>query len=195
LGQHYTREDVVDLLTTFAVRQPGDKVLDPASGAGSFARAAYVRKRDLGANHEDALASTWAFEVSAFAAELTTITLVTADSTEPAAYPRVVLRDFFDLRPGTVTELAIPGVPGPLTIPSVFDAAIGNPPYVSYRHQTNQSRVLNALATAPTDIRLPRFSGKSDEYVWFVVHATSFLQKGGRLAFVVLPGITGYEPS
>jgi hypothetical protein len=185
LGQHYTREDVVDLLTTFAIREAGDVVMDPASGGGSFSRAAYRRKRMLGEAHESALATTWAFEISAFAAELTTISLATVETAEPAAYPRVLLMDFFDTRPGLRTELEIPGISGTLSIPGEFDAVIGNPPYISYRHQHNQAKVLNALATAPETVAFPRFSGKSDEYVFFIAHATSFIKPGGRLSFVV----------
>lgn len=189
LGQHYTREDVVDLLVAFAVRDPGDLVLDPASGGGSFIRRAYARKRDLGESHGSALATTWATEITAFAAELSTITLATADTHEPAAYPRVLLRDFFELRPGLETDLEIPGITGKLQVPTAFDALVGNPPYISYRHQTNQAQVLNALAAAPQEIHLPKFSGKSDEYVWFLAHATTFMRDGGRLAFVVSSGV------
>lgn len=185
LGQFYTREDVVDLLVTYAIREPADHVLDPAAGGGSFLRSAYHRKRALGDTHEDALAALWGFEITAFAAELSTITLATSDTHEPAAYPRVLLRDFFDARPGAITDLAIPGLPGRLGIPRQFDAVVGNPPYISYRRQTNQPKVLNALATLPRDIALPKFSGKSDAYVWFIVHATQFLRDGGRLAFVL----------
>lgn len=189
LGQHYTREDVVDLLTTFAVRKPGDLVLDPASGGGSFAISAYRRKRLLGDDHEQALGETWAFEITAGAAELTTISLVTADTREPAAYPRVLLRDFFKVTPGMKTELQIPGDPHPLRVPKEFDAVVGNPPYISYRRQTNQKAVAAALTKASAVLPMPFFSGKSDEYVWFIVHATRFLRHGGRLAFVVSAAI------
>jgi hypothetical protein len=185
LGQFYTREDVVDILVTFAVQNPTDIVLDPAAGGGSFLRSVYTRKRELGDTHENALGGIWGFEITAFAAELSTITLATSDTREPAAYPRVILRDFFDTRPGLLTDLEIPGIAGKLRIPSEFDAVVGNPPYISYRHQTNQAKVLNALAILPHEIALPQFSGKSDAYVWFLVHATQFLRNGGRLAFVV----------
>src|SRR6202022_4220075 len=69
LGQFYTPEDVVDVLTTFAIRDPNDLVLDPATGGGSFLRSAYARKRDFGANHARALADIWGCEITAFAAE------------------------------------------------------------------------------------------------------------------------------
>jgi hypothetical protein len=188
LGQFYTPEDVVDVLTAFAIRDPNDLVLDPATGGGSFLRSAYARKRDFGANHERSLADIWGCEITAFAAELSTVTLATSDTHEAAAYPRVLLRDFFELRPGLETPLEIPGVLGRLTVPLAFDAVIGNPPYISYRHITNQDTIVNALAS-DTDLALPKFSGKSDAYLWFIVHATRFLRQGGRLAFVVSAGM------
>jgi hypothetical protein len=189
LGQHYTPEDVVDLLSTFAIRDPGDVVLDPSAGGGSFLRSAYTRKTLLGDTHEQALAETWGCEITAFAAELSTVSLATANTHEPAAYPRVVLRDFFELEPGLRTELQIPGVPGQLEVPEPFDAVIGNPPYISFRNQTNQDAVIRAINRRPRWMEIPAFSGKSDEYVWFVVHATRFLRDGGRLAFVVSSAI------
>jgi hypothetical protein len=189
LGQFYTPEDVVDVLSVFAIRNPGDLVLDPATGGGSFLRAAYRLKRDLGENHVSALGTIWGCEITAFAAELSTVTLATSDTHEPAAYPRMLLRDFFDLRPGLETELEIPGELGRLRVPAVFDAVIGNPPYISYRHLTNQDKIVNALATADKSIAMPKFSGKSDAYLWFIVHATQFLKNGGRLSFVVSSAI------
>lgn len=189
LGQFYTPEDVVDLLTAFAIRDPGDFVLDPATGGGSFLRSAYHRKRSLGESHSSALATIWGCEITAFAAELSTVSLATSDTHEPAAYPRILLRDFFDLRPGLETDLEIPGELGRLTIPKEFDAAIGNPPYISYRRLTNQTKILNALATSAEGIDMPKFTGKSDAYLWFIVHATQFLKNGGRLSFVVSSAI------
>ena len=160
LGQFYTPEDVVDILTTFAVRDPNDVILDPATGGESFLRSAYATKRSLGSTHERALADIWGCEITAFAAELSTVTLATGDTHQAAAYPRVLLKDFFELRPGLETALEIPGILGRLVVPQTFDAVIGNPPYISYRHITNQEAILNALAS-DTDLVLPKFSGKS----------------------------------
>ncbi|PND27631.1 hypothetical protein CN933_05755 [Sinorhizobium sp. M4_45] len=188
LGQFYTPEDVVDLLTAFGIRNPNDIVLDPATGGGSFLRSTYARKRAIGATHASALAEIWGCEVTAFAAELSTITLATADTHEAAAYPRVLLKDFFELRPGLETPLEIPGELGRLTVPNAFDAVVGNPPYISYRHIGNLNHIVNALVR-DENLVLPKFSGKSDAYLWFIVHATAFLRQGGRLAFVVSSGI------
>ena len=188
LGQFYTPEDVVDVLTAFAIRDPNDLVLDPATGGGSFLRSAYARKRAFGVTHERSLADIWGCEITAFAAELSTVTLATSDTHEAAAYPRVLLRDFFELRPGLETPLEIPGILGRLVVPEAFDAVIGNPPYISYRHIMNGTTILNALAS-DTELALPKFSGKSDAYLWFIVHATRFLKQSGRLAFVVSAGM------
>lgn len=184
LGQFYTREDVVDILTCYAVRNVADVVLDPAAGGGSFLRSAYDRLRALGATHEGTLQQIWGVELAAFAGELSTIALATADVREAAAYPRVILSDFFDVRPSEETDLKIPGE-GKVTVPEGFDAIIGNPPYISYRRQTNQEKILRALAASVSELRFPRFSGKSDSYIWFLAHATRFLKDGGRLGFVV----------
>lgn len=189
LGQFYTSEDVVDVLTTFGIRSGTDVVIDPASGGGSFLRSAYTRKRTLGSQHEEALSEVWGFEITAFAAELSTLSLSTVDTAAPATYPRVFLADFFDMSPGTQVEYEGQNGPEVLVIPGDADCVVGNPPYISYRHQQNQQKILNALATLPRDIALPRFTGKSDEYVWFLTHATRYLRDGGRLGFVVSSAI------
>ena len=189
LGQYYTREDVVDLLTTFAVREPSDIVLDPAAGGGSFLTAAYQRKRDLGEEHDNSLARVWGIERTAFAAELSTVSLAVADAKAAAAYPRVALADFFDIRPGHSVPLDIPDEEGLAIAPTNVDAVIGNPPYISYRRIDNQDKIVNALAAAPKEISLPRFSGKSDIFSYFIAHATTFLRDGGRLSFVVSSSI------
>jgi hypothetical protein len=91
--------------------------------------------------------------------------------------------------PDSKTELQIPGEPEQLRVPKAFDAVIGNPPYISYRRQTNQDAVASALRKMAPKLPMPYFSGKSDEFVWFIVHATRFLKIGGRLAFVVSSAI------
>ena len=44
-GQFYTSPDVVDLINAFCIRNPDDRVLDPACGGGTFLVRAYSRKR------------------------------------------------------------------------------------------------------------------------------------------------------
>ncbi len=60
LGKFYTPEDVVDVLTAFAIRDPNDLVLDPATGGGSFLRSAYARKRTSARTMSDRLLTSGA---------------------------------------------------------------------------------------------------------------------------------------
>jgi hypothetical protein len=46
-GQHYTNEDLVDVVNAFCIRKADDKVLDPTCGSGSFLVRAYQRKAAL----------------------------------------------------------------------------------------------------------------------------------------------------
>jgi hypothetical protein len=56
LGQYFTREDLVDIITAFCVRTPDAKVLDPTCGTGTFLLRAYDRKRTQGEhNHQHLL--------------------------------------------------------------------------------------------------------------------------------------------
>src|ERR1700730_8412237 len=75
--------------------------------------------------HERSLADIWGCEITAFAPELSTVTLATSDTHEPAAYPRVLPRDFFALRPGLETSLEIPGIPGRLCVPQTCGESVG----------------------------------------------------------------------
>lgn len=171
LGQYFTPSHVAALLAAFAIRAPEDLVMDPACGDGSLLLAALERKRALGASPQGCLDSLWGLELDPAAAQLSSLALAQAASLADSASPHVLLRDFFLVRPGQV--------------PAGFDALVGNPPFISYRRQSNQRHVSEALRALGQQLTLPRFSGKSDAYVWFIVHATQFLRPGGRLAFVL----------
>ncbi|HJX83881.1 MAG TPA: N-6 DNA methylase, partial [Candidatus Angelobacter sp.] len=46
-GQHYTDENLVDVVNAFCIRKGNDVVLDPACGSGGFLVRAYYRKEQL----------------------------------------------------------------------------------------------------------------------------------------------------
>jgi hypothetical protein len=46
-GQHFTGDDVVDLINAFCIRNANATVIDPACGSGSFLVRAYYRKKIL----------------------------------------------------------------------------------------------------------------------------------------------------
>jgi adenine-specific DNA-methyltransferase len=75
--------------------------------------------------------------------------------------------DFFSIRPGDIP---------------FFDAVIGNPPFIRYQAFNGSSRS-SALARAKeAGVHLPELYSS---WAPFLVHAASFLSKGGRLGMVV----------
>jgi hypothetical protein len=88
---------------------------------------------------------------------------------------------------------------GAFALPSQFDAIIGNPPYIRQELLgDDKSRIAKALklkarftgaqgamsGEADHAAHIPRWSGRSDIYVYFFAHAIAFLRPGGRLVFL-----------
>lgn len=90
-GQHYTSEDLVDVVNAFCLRHAGDTVLDPSCGSGSFLVRAYHRKAwlDQGRQHEDLLREIFGADIALFAAHLATLNLASRDIKLDENYPRI----------------------------------------------------------------------------------------------------------
>ena len=137
-GQFYTSQDVVDLINAFCIRNPHDRVLDPACGGGTFLVRAYYRKRALAGittdspdTHERLLDEIFGIDIGAFPAQLSTINLAVRHLSDQGNYPRVAKASFFEAQAG------IPLYDIPLTGDSTrnialenIDAVVGNPPYI-----------------------------------------------------------------
>ena len=187
MGVHYTPESVAEVIVAYAVQEPRDVVIDPACGAGTFVSLAYARKRHLGATHDVALSEIYGVEITEFAANLAALGLSLADPHAEAAYPRIVHRDFFQVRPGGPSGLVLPAV-GDVNLPQSVDAVIGNPPYVRFELRSDAERRDIGLALAQAHAagtQFPDFTGKADLYAFFIAHSHQFLREGGRLAFVL----------
>ena len=91
-GQHYTSEDLVDVVNAFCIRKAADIVLDPACGSGSFLVRAYHRKAHMNpsATHQDRIAQIYGSDISLFAAHLATLNLASRDINEEENYPRIM---------------------------------------------------------------------------------------------------------
>src|SRR5208337_3052486 len=129
-GQHYTGDDVVDLINAFCIRSADATVIDPACGSGSFLVRAYYRKRTLKPRkaHAELLSELFGCDIALYPAHLATLNLAAREINEEANYPRIARRDFFDVNPGE-PFCTIPPDRTEISLP-VFDAVVGNPPYV-----------------------------------------------------------------
>ncbi|HKV39573.1 MAG TPA: N-6 DNA methylase, partial [Blastocatellia bacterium] len=108
-GQHYTPETVARLLAAFAVRRGSDLVLDPSCGDGRLLKQVISLK---GGSQEEDGCGVFGIDRSAAAVQL---------GRETGA--AVVCADFFSVEPGANLSPSF-------TLPPLFDAIIGNPPYI-----------------------------------------------------------------
>jgi len=187
-GQHYTPREVARLLAAFAISSPGDLVLDPSCGDGRLLQEAVRFKQQLCKNRR----STKALSNQVFGVERSKSAVQAATSTGAC----ISMADFFDVDPGAPIKSTVKSLTGagqlsstPSSLPVEFDAIIGNPPYI-------RQEVIGSLGKRRIEARLerdreacpevfwPRWSGRSDIYVYFFAHSIRFLKKNGRLVFL-----------
>ena len=138
LGQYFTPENLVDLILAFCVRQRDDKVLDPTCGTGTFLLRSYNKKmRHLGlVDHKQLLPQIWGVDIAHFPAELATINLFRQDLTDYANFPRIIVTDFFDIKPGDAFDFPPPKADLSSGFTKIkepipqFDVAVGNFPFI-----------------------------------------------------------------
>jgi len=184
-GQHYTNPNIVDVINAFTIRSPNDVVLDPGCGSGTFLVRAYARKHWLnpGADHTQLLREIYGVDWSGFAVHLSALGLATQDLVQADNYPRVGRSDFFDIGPDKpFIALPLGKKETKVAIPHI-DAGIGNPPYI------RQEDILKTRKKAYQDLVTQEdptfgFSGRSDIYVYFWPHLTSFLKPDGRIGLL-----------
>lgn len=199
-GQHYTSEDIVDVINAFCIRKPCANVLDPACGSGSFLVRAYYRKHFLDKtleNHE-LIDGLYGCDVNPFPAHLTTLNLAARNITNQENYPRVVRKNFFTVDSKT-PFCEIPGVfrdnRGHRERKNVFlpelDAVVGNPPYVRQEHipKASETRIPDLskkyiYGRAEQSWPGMGLSKQSDLHIYFWPLAASFLVDGGWFGFL-----------
>jgi Eco57I restriction-modification methylase len=172
-GQHYTPREVARLLAAFAIRSPHDLVFDPSCGDGRLLAEAGRLKGQLAARSGllSLTGENFGVERSQSAAQL---------ARETGAC--VTVADFFDVEPGANASRTT-------SLPFEFDAIVGNPPYIRHEIQgTGDKRRIEACLARDRVVRhglfWPRWSGRSDIYVYFFAHSIRFLKIRGRLVFL-----------
>ncbi|MEW5947138.1 MAG: N-6 DNA methylase [bacterium] len=215
LGQYFTNENLVDLITAFCVQSKTDKVLDPTCGTGTFLIRAYDRLKNHGEkDHKKLLSQLWGVDIASFPAELATINLYRQNIEDYANFPRIISKDFFEVGLGDTFKFPPPKPTGGLDfmidekLPE-FDAIVGNFPYI--RQELVEKRIKgykNTLAKVlERDWRTDypdlfkdggiKLSGQADIYAYLFFHAAKHLKDGGRMGIVTsnawLDVAFGYE--
>jgi adenine-specific DNA-methyltransferase len=157
-GAFYTPTAIAEFLVGWAIRSGSDSVLEPSCGEAAFLTSAIGRLHSLSPVLErDQIVGV----------DIHPEALANADALMQASgvTAKLVVSDFFAFR----TE-------------RLFDAVVGNPPYVRYQSFAGASRVLAQEAALRQGVRV---AGLANSWAPFVVHAASFLKPAGRLALVL----------
>lgn len=217
LGQYFTKEELVDLINAFCIQTKDSKVIDPTSGTGTFLIRGYDRLKNLGEKSHNALLSNiWGFDVAHFPAELATINLYRQDISDYRNFPRVISKDFFDVKPGDSFKFPPPKATGgedfmiEEKLPA-FDAAVGNFPYIrqeliekrlkGYKEKIGRTLAQGWMKEYPELFDSKgnlKLSGQADIYAYLFFHTARFLKEdGGRMGIVTsnswLDVAYGYE--
>ncbi|AVD81212.1 hypothetical protein C4Q28_03055 [Pseudomonas sp. SWI6] len=164
LGAFYTPEELSQILTDWAIRSPTDLVLEPSFGGCGFLIAARRRLLALGANNPTEQIYGCDIDDGAFK--------FLAETLGPGKeYSNFLHKDFLEIRAQNEW-------------PVLFDATVGNPPYIPYQAISGSKRknlIENASAIGVS------LGGKSSLWAHFLFHAVSFVAPNGRMAWV-LPG-------
>ncbi|MFP3144912.1 MAG: N-6 DNA methylase, partial [Caldisphaera sp.] len=208
LGQFYTPPAVARLIVKWSVRNPEDKVLDPGCGSGTFLIEAYSRLCELKTGktisegrpskevHEAILNQLYGIDINPFPLQLTAMNLAMRNARNPSSNMNLVHQDFFTILPGqqvlapytTVTVKEVK--PRPIPIPKAFDAVVGNPPYTRWVEIPNKTQgmiIQSLLSQFPAyDLRPDPNRGREPGiYIYWIMHATRFLDEGGRLGMII----------
>ena len=156
-GAYYTDPVVAAFLVRWAMRSPTDRVLDPCFGEGVFLSAAVDRSIALGGT----AANIVGIELHRDACALTKRRL-----RGEAMTPSLLCTDFFHVKAAAT---------------GLFSAVVGNPPFIRYQRFSGEQRKVALRRAAEAGVSL---SALTSAWAPFLVHATTFLEPGGRLAVV-----------
>lgn len=165
-GGYYTSSAIADWLCAWAIRSPKDRVLEPSCGDGAFLEAATKRFSELGTS------------APAIARQLTGVEIVTGE----AEKARARLLDALALRASGVVNNSDFFSWWQATEQPVFDAVIGNPPFIRYQTFPEPHRSLAMALMVEQGLKPNRLT---NIWVPFVVAAVASLRVGGRLALVL----------
>lgn len=165
-GGYYTPRPLAEWLARWAIRSKAERVLEPSCGDGSFVLAAAKRLRELSATPAAIGRLLCGVELNRIEAEKARAKLV--DFLGAAAAGAVVHADFFNWRQKTASL--------------VYDAVLGNPPFIRYQNfpepaRTKAMELMGSVGLTPNKL--------TNIWVPFVVAATASLREGGRLGLVL----------
>lgn len=159
-GAFFTPDDVCSFIVHWAIRGKDDTVFEPACGEANFLVHAGKHLRSLGAQQETIGKQLFATEM------YEPFVKAAMDSlSNEGLSAHIETGNFFDTYPMPV-----------------YDAVIGNPPYIRYQHFSGNARAKSLAVALKYGVRL---SGLASSWAAFVIYASQFLKPEGRLGLVL----------
>ncbi|MDQ1265192.1 MAG: type restriction enzyme protein, partial [Bacteroidota bacterium] len=194
-GQHFTNTNEVDIICGFCINEKNHFILDSGCGAGTFLVRAYYFLKYFHPEykHQELLERLWGIDIAPFPAFLAMMNLSLLNIASDENYPAIIQKDFAEIKSTSRLKMINLDVTHELKIKSlnkkyksvkvpVFDSCIGNPPYI--RQEIIQNKKAWAeLARKEFDI--PKINRQSDLYVYYLMHTSAFLNRNGRLGYVI----------
>ncbi len=199
LGQYYTPPKIAETLASWAISNRSNdnlqRVLDPASGSGTFTVEAYQQLEELPSqpSHQEIVDQLVSIDINKFPLHLTALNVASQNISEKTDRIHTHNESFFNISPD-VDALFSSKVHADEDDREMgkFSAAIGNPPYIDQRqlypdkeHFRRHLKELGPDGSSPYYDGNKRFSKRCDAYIYFITHATQFLNNTGRLGYIV----------
>ncbi len=160
LGRYYTPDAIAEILVRWALDGKPGSLLDPSFGGCSFLEAGARVMEELG---------TKCGGKKVFGVDVDPDCLRFIRSSSLLYEENCTFKDFLKLSPDDLSD-------------APFQTVVGNPPYV--RHHWVKDAARDA-ARSVVDRHSVELSKTASLWAYFVLHAVSFLAKGGNLAFLV----------
>ncbi|HEY8698339.1 MAG TPA: N-6 DNA methylase [Rhizomicrobium sp.] len=159
-GAFFTPETISRYIAEWAIRSSADRILEPSCGEASFLLEAGNRLKALNPLLRSTTNQLHGIEIHTESAHSAVRVL---ESKGLGVSLR--MQDFFDVAPSPV-----------------YDAVVGNPPYVRYQEHAGRPRMKSLEAALAGGVRL---NGLASSWAAFTIHAARFLGPEGRLGFVL----------
>ncbi|MEM5403753.1 HsdM family class I SAM-dependent methyltransferase [Paraburkholderia unamae] len=158
-GAFFTPDAITRFISDWAIRTPSDRVLEPSAGDAAFLVSAVARLRELNTSRQ-VRPNVEGVEIHDHSARIASERV-----REAGGKAKIRHSDFFLVEPDPV-----------------FDAVIGNPPYIRYQDFSGEFRARSRAAALRAGVSL---TGLASSWAAFTVHSTMFLKQGGRLGLVL----------
>lgn len=167
-GGYYTPKPIADFLAQWAIQSPATHVLEPSCGDGMLLEAAAKTLIDRGAERATLPNLVQGIELDPQEAQKANERLQTLSGTLSPV--QIHVGDFFAYCQKNLFENRL------------FDAIIGNPPFIRYQNFPEHHRGIAFYLMQRAGLRPNRLT---NAWVPFLVAATLLLGKTGRLAMVI----------